>query len=70
MLGIASALWPREGGGAKGAQASTSVSGAGGGQSRSRREVSKETPGFLSPTLTKADSLSEAGTRAEGSGRS
>lgn len=58
MLGTASALRPR------GGRASTSVSGAGGGQSRARLEVSKETPGFLTPT--KSDSLSNAGTKVEG----
>lgn len=50
--------------GRAGGRASTSVSGAGGGQSRARLEVSKETPGFLTPT--KSDSLSNAGTKVEG----
>lgn len=65
VLGTASAFWPREEGG-EALEASGVV--LGGGQSR-RQEVSKETPGFLTPTLRKSDSLGKAGTGEEGSAR-
>lgn len=68
VLVTASAQWPREEGGI-GSEAGASVSGAGGGQSRTGQEVSKETPGFLTPTPRKSDSLSKAGTGEEESAR-
>lgn len=54
---------------AKGGQTCTSVSAAGLEPSRTQQEISKETPGFLTPTLKKYDSPSKAETGEERSAR-